>query len=82
MPEVAEVSQLAKSDFVKDFNQVVMKDLKSMGDKYIWWMICSFTNFMLGNLIPNKMADTILEAMNSTWNNTMRYPSIGYFADN
>ena len=65
-----------------DFNQVVTKDLKSMGDKYILWMICSFTKFMLGNLIPNKRADTILEAMNSTWNYTVRYPLIGYFADN
>ena len=51
-----------------DFNQVVTKDLKSMGDKYILWMIYSFTKFMLGNLIPNKRADTILEAINSTWN--------------
>lgn len=65
-----------------DFNQVVTKDLKSMGDKYILWMIYSFTKFMLGNLIPNKRADTILEAMNSTWNYTVRYPLIGYFADN
>ena len=50
-----------------DFNQVVTMDLKQMGNKYILWMICSFTKFMLGKLIPNKKADTILEAMNLTW---------------
>ena len=37
---------------------------------------------MLRKLIPNKKADTILEAMNSTWNYTVGFPSIGYFADN
>ena len=37
---------------------------------------------MLGKLIPNKKANTILEAMNSTWNYSVGFPSIGNFADN
>ena len=37
---------------------------------------------MLGKFIPNKKADTILEAMNSIENYTVGFPSIGYFADN
>ena len=57
-------------------------DLKSMGNKYILWMICRFIKFMLGKFIPNKKADTTLEAMNSTLNCTVGFPSIGYFANN
>ena len=37
---------------------------------------------MLGKLIPNKKADTILEALNLTWNYTVGFPSVGFFADN
>lgn len=37
-----------------DFSQVVMMDLKGTGNKFILWMICSFTKFMLGTLIPKK----------------------------
>ena len=49
-----------------DFIQVVTMDLKSMENKYILWIICSFTKFMLGKLIPNKRVDAIFEAINST----------------
>ena len=47
----------------QDFNQIVTLDLKEMNGKYILWMICSFTRFMLGKVIPNKKADTIVEAL-------------------
>ena len=53
-----------------------------MNDKYILWMICSFTRFMLGKVIPNKKADTIVDALTSKWNYTVGFPSEGYWADN
>lgn len=36
---------------------------------------------MLGKLIPKMKADTILEAMNLTWNYNVGFPSIGYLAN-
>ena len=65
-----------------DFNQVVTMDLKQMGNKYILQIICSFTKFMQGKVIPNKKLDTIFDAMNAAWNYTVGFPSTGYFADN
>ena len=66
----------------QDFNQIVTLDLKEMDGKYILWMICSFTRFMLGKVLPNKKAETILEALNSKWNYMVGFPSEGYWADN
>ena len=31
-----------------DFNSVVAVDFKVVGDKYIFWMICTFTKFIRG----------------------------------
>ena len=54
-------SSLPKSS---DFNQVVTLDLKKCQDKYILWIICSFTRYMQGCLIPNKEAETIFSPQN------------------
>ena len=45
------------------FNEVVTLNLKEFGNKYILWMIDSFTQFIPGKLIPNKKADTIIQAL-------------------
>ena len=50
------------------FNEVVTLDLKQFGSKYVLWMIDSFTRFIQGKLILNKKADTIIDAVNTTWN--------------
>ena len=45
------------------FNEVVTLDLKEFGNKYILWMIDSVSRFMVGKLISNKKADTIIQAI-------------------
>ena len=45
-------------------------------------MIDSFTRFIQGKFILNKKADTIIEAVNTTWNLNVGFPSVGFFADN
>ena len=50
------------------FNEVVTLDLKEVGSKYILWIIDSFTKFIEGKLINNKKAETIIDALNTTWN--------------
>merc|ERR1711867_249428 len=42
------------------FNEVVTLDLKEFGTKYVLWMINSFPRFIVGRLINNKKADTII----------------------
>ena len=42
------------------FNEVVTLDLKEFGNKYILWIIDKFSRFMVGKLINNKRADTII----------------------
>ena len=50
------------------FNKMMTLDLKEFGSKYILWFVDSFTIFMQGKLINNKKAETIIEAINNTWN--------------
>ena len=45
------------------FNEVVTLDLKEFGNKYVLWMIDSFSRFMVGKLLSNKKADTIIQAI-------------------
>ena len=63
------------------FNEVVTLDLKEVGSKYILWMIDSFTKFIQGKFISNKKADTIIDALNTTWNFNIGYHSGRYFAE-
>ena len=42
---------------VTDFNAVVAPDLKKVKDKYILWMICTFTRFAKGVVIKDKKSD-------------------------
>ena len=42
------------------FNEVVTLDLKEFCNEYVLWMIDSFSRFMIGKLLTNKRADTIM----------------------
>ena len=45
-------------------------------------MIDSFTQFIQGKLIPNKKADTIIQALTDSWCMNVGFPSQRFFADN
>ena len=45
------------------FNEIVTLDLKEFGNKYVFWMIDSFSRFMVGKLMSNKKTDTIIQAI-------------------
>ena len=64
------------------FNEVVTLDLKEFGNKYVLWMIDSFSRFMVGKMISNKKADTIIQAIIDSWCIIVGFPSHGFFADN
>ena len=64
------------------FNEVVTLDLKEFRSKYVLWMIDLFTRFIQGKLIPNKKADTIINALTDSWCMSVGFPSQGFFADN
>ena len=49
------------------FNEVVTLDLKGFGRKYVLWMIDSFSRFIVGKLLHNKKADTIIQAIMDSW---------------
>ena len=43
------------------FNEVVTLDLKEFGSKYILWIIDSFSWFIGGKLLNNKIVDSIIQ---------------------
>ena len=45
-------------------------------------MIDSFLRFMVGMLINNKKAGTIIQAVMDNWCMDLGFPTIGFFADN
>ena len=67
---------------ITSFNEVVTLDLKEFGSKYVLWMIDSFSRFMVGKLLSNKRADTIIQAVMDSWCMSVGFPSYGFFADN
>ena len=64
------------------FNEVVTLDLKEFGTKYVLWIIDSFSRFMVGKLITNKKADTVIQAIMDSWCMNVGFPTIGFYADN
>ena len=66
----------------KSFNEIVTLDLKEFGNKYILWIIDSFTRFIQGKLLCNKKAETIIQALTDTWCINVGFPSYGFFANN
>ncbi len=64
------------------FNEVVTLDLKEFSTKYVLWMIDSFSRFMVGRLLTNKRAHTIIQVIMDSWCMNVGFPSHGFFADN
>ena len=67
---------------VTDFNQIVTLDLKQFGDTNVLWIICSFTRFVQGIVLPDKSAEAIVEGLNTAWNWRFSFPSTGFWMDN
>ena len=67
---------------VTDFNQIVTIDLKQFDGVNVLWLIDSFTRFLQGVVLKNKEAETVVEAINSTWNWRFGFPVVGFWADN
>ena len=65
-----------------DFNSVVSFDWKSIGDKYILWMICAFTKFVKGVVVKNKQLETIVKTLHGSWCMDLGYPTVGFWCDN
>ena len=64
------------------FNEVVTLDLKDFGNKYVLWMIDSFSRFMMGKLLSNKKEDTIIQAIMDCWCMNLGFPASASFGDN
>ena len=64
------------------FNEIVTLDLKEFGSKYILWMINLFSRFMVGKLILNKKADTIIQVLTDSWCMSLNFCLYGFFTDN
>ena len=45
-------------------------------------MLDRFSRFMVGKLLNNKMAETIIQALMDHWCMSVGFPSYGFFADN
>ena len=60
---------------VTDFNQIVTMDLKQFDGVNVLWLIDSSTRFIQGKVLSNKEAETVVEALNSTWNWKFGFPS-------
>ena len=50
-----------------DFNEILALDLKKVGEKYILWMVCTFTKFVKGVVIKDKKAETVMNALHMEW---------------
>ena len=57
-------------------------DLKEFGSKYVLCIIDSFSRFIVGKLLNNKNADTIIQAIMDSWCMSLGFPSNGFFVDN
>ena len=59
-------------------------DLKEQGNKndYILCTICTFSQFLKGTVIPNKGAETVVNALNYDGCVMMGFPSDRFWSDN
>ena len=65
-----------------DFNSIVTLDLKEMGKSYILWLVDAFSSVLLGAVMKDKKAETILEKLELEWCNRVGFLSVRFFADN
>ena len=45
------------------FNSTVSIDLKIVGDKYILWMVCTYTRFTHGRVLKDKNPESIIKGL-------------------
>ena len=64
------------------FNSTVAIDLKVIGDKYIFWMVCACTRFIKGRVLKDKNPESIMEALHRGWCLPYGYPTAGFWCDN
>ena len=57
-------------------------DLKDIDKKYILWIVCAFTRMMIGVVLKDKKAETILKRLELEWCMKFGYPSVGFYGDN
>ena len=65
-----------------DFNSVIAIDLKEIDDKYILWMICSFTRFIKGFVVRSKLPEKIIKGIHEGWCMNFGFPTVGFWSDN
>ena len=65
-----------------DFNSIVTLDLNEMGKIFISWMVDAFSRTLLGAVMKDKKAETILEKLELMWINIVGFPLVGFYADN
>ena len=61
---------------------MVSIDLKTIGDKYILWMICGFTKFARGVVLKNKTPETVMKALHGFWCMDLGFPTVGFWCNN
>lgn len=49
-----------------DFNSVVLIDLKSVGARYILWIVCAFIKFVKGAVLNDKRPEAMIRALHRT----------------
>ena len=64
------------------FNLVGAIDLKSVGDRYGLWMVCTFTKFVKGSVINYKCPETVMMALHETWCMDLGFPTVRFWCDN
>ena len=64
------------------FIKIVTLDLKKFGNKYMLWMIDSFTRFVQGKLLNNNRADAVIQAITNLWCMNIGFPSHGFVTNN
>jgi hypothetical protein len=45
-------------------------------------MICSFTKFIRGVVLKDKLPESIIKGLHGTWCMNLGFPTIGFWADN
>merc|ERR1711905_8676 len=65
-----------------DFNSIVSLDLKSVADKHILWMVCTFTKFVKGAVLKDKTPESVINALHHSWCMEVGYPTVGWWSDN
>ena len=65
-----------------DFNSIVTIDLKVIGYRFIFWMVCTCTRFIQGKVLKDKKPESIVKALQRGWCLPYGYPTVGFWSDN